>query len=138
MLPMAARALSLSPDAFSFDPVSGIPEALHRERVAPAQGRAARAPEGQSGLALALESVGKRFGDNEVRQGIDLHIAGGAFVAVVGRSGCGKSTLLRLLVGLDEPSAGRIRAPDGATRTQTRRIMFQEPRLLPWARVIDN
>ena len=60
---------------------------------------------------------------------------------VVGRSGCGKSTLLRLLAGLDRPTSGTIRFGDeGAEfpeRTVTR-VMFQEPRLLPWARVLAN
>jgi|TARA_R100000093_G_scaffold71778_1_gene48983 sulfonate transport system ATP-binding protein len=70
----------------------------------------------------------------------DLHIPAGQFVAVVGRSGCGKSTLLRLLAGLDQPSQGALLAGNGplsAARDDTR-LMFQDARLLPWKRVIDN
>ncbi|GEP04649.1 ATP-binding cassette domain-containing protein [Methylobacterium oxalidis] len=92
------------------------------------------------GLAVTARRLVKAFdGGEPVIRGLDLHIPAGQFVAVVGRSGCGKSTLLRLVLGLEAPSEGRI-ALDGAGRADgaTRRIMFQEPRLLPWARVVDN
>jgi sulfonate transport system ATP-binding protein len=70
---------------------------------------------------------------------LDLHIPASQFVAIVGKSGCGKSTLLRLINGLEQPSAGRLwlgERPDASASAC--RIMFQEPRLLPWARVVDN
>ena len=63
------------------------------------------------GLPLALDGIGKAFGQRQVLKDIDLHIPAGQFVAVVGRSGCGKSTLLRLLAGLDQPSSGQLLAP---------------------------
>jgi sulfonate transport system ATP-binding protein len=80
----------------------------------------------------------KSFGDNEVLRGIDLHIPAGQFVAIVGRSGCGKSTLLRLMAGLETIDAGSISFGEEAVRPQDVRVMFQEPRLLPWARVLSN
>ena len=86
------------------------------------------------GLALQLRGVDKSFGTRHVLQGLDLNIAPGEFVALVGRSGCGKSTLLRLIAGLDAPSAGTVEA--GAAHE--RRLMFQDARLLPWKRVVDN
>ncbi|HYZ20689.1 MAG TPA: ATP-binding cassette domain-containing protein [Rhodopila sp.] len=92
-----------------------------------------------TGAAVRLRGVTKSYGDNQVLCGINLDIAPGQFVAIVGRSGCGKSTLLRLLAGLDQPTAGRIEL-DGATtgwRDEVR-LMFQEPRLLPWQRVGAN
>jgi sulfonate transport system ATP-binding protein len=93
------------------------------------------------GLAIAVSGLRKSFGDNEVLKGIDLQIAAGQFVAIVGRSGCGKSTLLRLLLGLERPNAGTFAFKDGAGRVdnpRVARVMFQEPRLLPWASAIAN
>ncbi|RZI56523.1 MAG: ATP-binding cassette domain-containing protein [Rubrivivax sp.] len=86
------------------------------------------------GQPVTLEGLGKAFGQRQVLHGIDLDIAPGEFVAVIGRSGCGKSTLLRLLAGLDKPSAGALDAGD----SEDTRFMFQDARLLPWARVLDN
>ncbi|WP_312514867.1 ATP-binding cassette domain-containing protein [Stutzerimonas nitrititolerans] len=94
----------------------------------------------RQGIPLAIEGIGKAFGEREVLQGIDLQIPAGQFVAVVGRSGCGKSTLLRLLAGLDQPSRGEVRSA-GVRLAEYRdevRLMFQDARLLPWKRVIDN
>ena len=91
-------------------------------------------------LPIRLRHVEKHFGDNHVLRGIDLEVPAGQFLAIVGKSGCGKSTLLRLLVGLDQPSAGSIdfhRRP-GENAGGSARIVFQEPRLLPWATVADN
>ena len=94
-----------------------------------------------AGLAITLRGLSKSFdGGAPVIRGLDLHVPAGQFVAVVGRSGCGKSTLLRLILGLEEPSAGRVTVNGGASNAtaQSKKIMFQEPRLLPWARVADN
>lgn len=92
------------------------------------------------GIALNIAGISKSFGSREVLKGIDLQIPAGQFVAIVGRSGCGKSTLLRLLAGLDSPSAGELGAGKGplAAAREDTRLMFQEARLLPWKRVIDN
>jgi sulfonate transport system ATP-binding protein len=63
---------------------------------------------------------------------LDLDIASGEFVALIGRSGSGKSTLLRALAGLDQEVSGEL-AVDGKVS-----IAFQEPRLVPWKRVAGN
>lgn len=92
------------------------------------------------GLAVSVRGVSRRFGERPVLHGIDLDIAPGQFVAIVGRSGCGKSTLLRLLSGLDQASGGRIALDDHAPALAAPdvRIMYQDARLLPWQKVIDN
>ena len=69
-----------------------------------------------------------------VLESLDLDIAPGEFMAILGRSGSGKSTLLRALAGLDPDVAGsgEVRVPGSVS------VVFQDSRLLPWARVLDN
>lgn len=86
--------------------------------------------------AFSFQGVERFFGPKQVLRSIDLEVPEGQFVAIIGKSGCGKSTLLRLLAGLDAPDGGRIERT--ATGPAGIRIMFQEPRLLPWARVSEN
>ena len=90
------------------------------------------------GLPLTARGLTRRFGDKTVLANLDLHVPAGQFLAIVGRSGCGKSTLLRLLADLDDADSGTISLGDGADRRRHTRVMFQEPRLLPWARVLAN
>ena len=99
----------------------------------------AAAPAGK-GLPLAFERVVKAFGGRRVLNDLDLSVPAGQFIAVVGRSGGGKTTLLRLIAGLDQPSEGRILV-DGTPMAGLRdsvRLVFQDPRLIPWQRVIGN
>jgi sulfonate transport system ATP-binding protein len=104
------------------------------------QARLARGGAAQSasrGLPLTIRGLRKSYGSNEVLRGVDLHIPAGQFVAIVGRSGCGKSTLLRLIAGLEAIDSGSV-GFGGAARPEDVRVMFQEPRLLPWQRVLSN
>ncbi len=92
------------------------------------------------GLRIVLSGLSKRFGTREVLRNNHLVIEPGEFVAIVGRSGCGKSTLLRLVAGLEDASGGELLIegqPVKDLREDTR-IMFQDARLLPWKRVVDN
>ena len=57
---------------------------------------------------MVVRGLRKRFGNQAVLNGIDLTVAEGETLAVLGRSGTGKSVLLKLLVGLQEPDAGCI------------------------------
>jgi sulfonate transport system ATP-binding protein len=93
-----------------------------------------------TGIAINTSSLVKRYGEREVLNGLNLNVAPGEFVAIVGRSGCGKSTFLRLLAGLEQSTHGAITL-DGTNTTgihSDARIMFQDARLLPWRSVIQN
>jgi sulfonate transport system ATP-binding protein len=71
---------------------------------------------------------------------VDLSVARGEFLSIVGASGCGKSTLLRLILGLDREFDGSIRV-DGRPVERPgpdRSIVFQDHRLLPWLTVEAN
>jgi sulfonate transport system ATP-binding protein len=94
----------------------------------------ARSPE--RGAGINLSGLSKSYEGRAVLRGVELDIAPGEFVAVVGRSGCGKSTLLRLIAGLEQADAGAVRF-DCASQPEIR-VMFQDARLLPWKRVRDN
>ena len=65
---------------------------------------------------LQLRGLAKRYGSTPVFAGVDLDLAQGEFVAIVGESGVGKSTLLNCIAGLDTLDAGRV-ALDGADVT---------------------
>jgi ABC-type nitrate/sulfonate/bicarbonate transport system ATPase subunit len=94
--------------------------------------------------ALEIAHVSKRFHvagqPVQALADIDLAVAPGEFISIVGTSGCGKSTLLRLLVGLESEYEGDIRV-DGqriAGPSLDRAIVFQEPRLFPWLTAEQN
>jgi sulfonate transport system ATP-binding protein len=80
----------------------------------------------------SVEHLTRTFGDRRVLENLDLEIAEGEFVALIGRSGTGKSTLLRALAGLDREIEGTV-AVDGEVG-----VAFQDARLVPWKRVRDN
>ena len=57
---------------------------------------------------LKIDQIRKSFGKTDVLKGVDLDIANGEFVVLLGGSGCGKSTLLRIIAGLETQTSGRI------------------------------
>jgi len=97
-------------------------------------------PASPTAIPLTARALGKSYGARTVLTNLDLTLAPGEFLGVVGRSGCGKSTLLRLLAGLETPDAGQISLGDVPLSgpNERARVMFQEPRLLPWKRVAAN
>jgi len=87
--------------------------------------------------AVVLTGVSKRHGPPHggvlALEGLELRVARGEFVCLVGASGCGKTTLLNLVAGLDRPTAGTIET--SGLRTA---LMFQEAALFPWLTVSGN
>jgi len=87
------------------------------------------------GSAVRVRNLYRSFNNQGgVLDGLDLDIAQGEFVALLGRSGSGKSTLLRALAGLDRDvdGHGQVDVPEKVS------VVFQDSRLLPWKRVLDN
>ena len=89
-------------------------------------------PAAPAAPAARVRGLSRSFGSRAVLDGVDLDIAPGEFVAMLGVSGTGKSTLLRALAGLDREVTGELSVPGPVA------VAFQEPRLLPWRRVLAN
>ena len=93
---------------------------------------------------LELHGVSKGYGKGaartEVLANIDLQVARGELVAIVGYSGAGKTTLVSLMAGLSTPDSGTIRL-DGKPVTgpgADRGVVFQNYSLLPWLTAYEN
>ena len=87
--------------------------------------------------AIELSGVTKIYGRGQeavvALDRLDLSVADGSFVSIVGASGCGKSTLLSLVAGLDQPTAGTIKVWGGRPA-----LIFQEAALFPWLTAAEN
>jgi sulfonate transport system ATP-binding protein len=81
---------------------------------------------------VRIRGYGRTFAGRTVLSGIDLDLAEGELVALLGGSGSGKSTLLRALAGQDPGAVGHVTVP------RERSVAFQDHRLLPWKRVWRN
>ncbi len=94
-------------------------------------------------IHLSLKGIRKSFKSGEVLKGIDLDIAQGEFITLLGASGCGKTTTIRIIAGLDMPDEGRV-ILDGADITdlppEKRNVntIFQNYALFPHMNVADN
>ena len=93
---------------------------------------------------VRIERVGQTFDTKKGKfvalRDIDLNIAQGEFIALIGHSGCGKSTLLNLIAGLTKPTTGVLLC-DGreiAGPGPERAVVFQNHSLLPWLTCFEN
>ncbi len=92
---------------------------------------------------LKIAGVSKQFGSTQAVQGLDIDIASGEFVVLLGPSGAGKTTTLRLVAGLEKPDAGKVWI-NGRDVTQVApalrdvTFVFQQYSLYPHLSVYDN
>ena len=92
---------------------------------------------------LRLVGIGKRFGDVQAVSGLDLDIASGEFVVLLGPSGAGKTTTLRLVAGLERPDTGQVHIGGRdvtalAPALRDVAFVFQQYSLYPHLSVYDN
>ncbi|PSH62685.1 ABC transporter ATP-binding protein [Phyllobacterium sophorae] len=93
--------------------------------------------------ALELVNIRKRYGTVETLKGIELSLASGEFLVLLGSSGCGKSTLLNIIAGLAEASEGDVRIGDRSVtgvhpKNRDIAMVFQSYALYPNMSVARN
>ena len=94
-------------------------------------------------MTIELQAISRRFGDRWILQDLDLQVAQGECVALLGASGCGKSTALRLIAGLDQPNRGSIlihgrKVNNVPARERRIGMVFQSYALFPHLSVREN
>jgi len=94
-------------------------------------------------MDVRYRQVTKSFGSHVALAPLDLHVADGAFLALLGPSGCGKTTALRLLAGLERPTSGHIFIGERdvtfvPTKDRDIAMVFQSYALYPHLKVADN
>jgi len=92
---------------------------------------------------LHIAAISKSFGTTHAVQGLDISIASGEFVVLLGPSGAGKTTTLRLVAGLEAPDSGRVwiggrDVTDVAPALRDVTFVFQQYSLYPHLSVYDN
>jgi len=107
------------------------------------RGSPALGPVGERVASVSIRHVDKAYGSTVVIKGIELEVADGEFVVLVGASGCGKSTLLRMIAGLEPISAGEIaiggqRVNELEPRERDIAMVFQSYALYPHLNVRSN
>ncbi|MBN6051557.1 sugar ABC transporter ATP-binding protein, partial [Nonomuraea sp. RK-328] len=91
---------------------------------------------------VRVRGVRKRFGGTPALDGVDLDLAGGSVLALVGHNGAGKSTLIRILAGVHRADAGEVTVaghPLGGREAAGRMsFVHQDPALVDWMSVAEN
>ncbi len=89
---------------------------------------------------VSIDAVTMSFGNFVAVENVNLTVADGEFLAIVGPTGCGKSTILNAIAGLLKPSHGKV-SIDGKAVTGVHNdigYLFQQDALLPWKTALEN
>ncbi|RUS46029.1 ABC transporter ATP-binding protein [Cohnella sp. AR92] len=91
-------------------------------------------------MKLAVERVGKSFGERTILKDVSLTVKEHEFVCILGHSGCGKSTLLNMVAGYMFPDEGEIKVDGKPIQgpSKARGMVFQDHALFPWYSVLEN
>lgn len=93
---------------------------------------------------LSLQNVGKTYftaaGAFVALENVNLEVAAGEFVCIIGHSGCGKSTLINMVAGFSAPTSGSItlKGQPITAPGPDRMMVFQNYSLLPWLTAFEN
>jgi putative hydroxymethylpyrimidine transport system ATP-binding protein len=117
---------------YRFETASGGPGYGRKARPGPAPLPVVAPP------GLRIEGLALRYGGRTIFENLDLVVDSGTFVVLLGTSGVGKTSLLKIVAGLARPSAGQVRASDGAPLQHRIAYMGQQDLLYPWLTVLQN
>ena len=89
---------------------------------------------------VSIDAVTMSFGAYVAVQDVNLTVADGEFLAIVGPTGCGKSTVLNAIAGLLKPSSGTVSIDGTPVKGVQNDIgyLFQQDALLPWKTAVEN
>jgi NitT/TauT family transport system ATP-binding protein len=91
--------------------------------------------------SVSVRNVWKEYGGHVVLENLRLEIADHEFVTIIGASGCGKTTFLKMLIGMEQPSRGRILIDGQPIRPEPdpdRGVVFQRYSTFPHLTVLEN
>ncbi|MEC7669492.1 MAG: ATP-binding cassette domain-containing protein, partial [Pseudomonadota bacterium] len=90
---------------------------------------------------VQVRDLWQAYGDRSILERVNVDVAEGEFISIVGASGCGKSTFLRMLLAEERPTRGSIRIDGGEPALEPNRergVVFQKYSVFPHLTVRDN
>jgi len=89
---------------------------------------------------LKVKNIKKDFGDLKVLDNINFEVEEDDLICIVGPSGCGKTTLLRIIINLEQPTAGKVLIKNRPLKESLSDLgfVFQESALFPWRNALEN
>lgn len=95
----------------------------------------------QNEYMIQAKNIGKRYGHDVILEGVNVNVAEGEFITLVGTSGCGKSTFLKMILGIENATEGKLLLdgkPIPDEPASDRGIVFQQYSVFPHMTVLEN